>query len=173
MQDSKSKVIEPITPGNGPQPLMPNGKRAKKAGVLVMLGTNALSASRLPFVFVTYKNEPIIGLAHTNAGLMFYATIFNVKGDAICKIVQNRILPNDDEVFYFVKQPHRLFVYNKQDRLVLDLEHVNKWSFRLKGDFYARDGLHVVINDEELIQGGLKYSKNVWFNVPWELTKVW
>lgn len=82
-------------------------------------------------------------------------------------IVKNRYHLNSDKCFRpDLVTPHHLTVFDKQARPALDIEYINNRTVKILGDFYFRNGRHVVIHqDQQLIGNMVKMNGGVLTNM--------
>jgi hypothetical protein len=125
------------------------------------IGDNVVIIQRLPHVIVAVElaqdeYERMLSLEMGPDGLLLSATCFDEKGDALCVIERNQFVRNPENTFRIGGDAHRLIVYGKQNQVLIDIgftDDAGGSRLRLKGDFYVKNGHHVVI-DEKLTSAG-------------------
>jgi hypothetical protein len=174
---------EVLAPGDGPMPMrrypkpsseelamMPESVRKDveaKAGqpidenlppnvVRLYLGSLLTWAYKYPFTVISQGTEDLMVINRDNYGdVWLNAKFFDETGKIMCEIVNNRFRRNPGNTWAFRQTPISIAVLNEESRPVVNVEYINPEAIRITGDFYLRDGFHVILdNDRETQQFG-------------------
>ena len=135
---------------------MANVPDLQESSVRIYFGSSATWTNEFPYTVIAQGNEDMVMLERIGDKIAFSAKFFDQDGKIVCEIVKNQFHVNPHKMFRMEKTDHRLRVFNDEARRVIDVEYINPTAIRLLGDFYMREGRHVVIDEK-----GTSFSKNV------------
>jgi hypothetical protein len=161
-QDARASNV--LTHGSGStppveflgKPVMP-----PDSAMIMFFGNAVAWTSTFPFSVIKQADEDVITINRNNDGIVISAKLFDRTGKIVCEIVDNAFHLNPNKLFRMDKPPHGLRVFNDEARCVLDIEFINERTVRFFGDFYLRNGLHVVMAPTQLLLGDGDYSGNI------------
>jgi len=145
-----------LVPGSAPTP--PTRYPIPEQALAVFLGNSLSFASSFPHVVIEQGDEPLISIDREKGGLVFSAKFFSENGEIIAEIVKNRFFLNASNYFRIERRRNRLTVFDKQARITVDVTYLNKSAVLILGDFYLRNGLHVIITQDEQRFGNVTMS---------------
>jgi len=159
-----------LTPDNIPIPDLDTeekrkGKGIPESAIIVDLGGTVRSyAAKLPFPVVIEQGEWVILLGQDDSRLWISAKFSNEAGQMVCEIEKNTFRVNDQNAFRIEQTPHALTVFDGDAKKVLAVHFLNDHAVRLFGDFYSREGCHVVINERGVLFGHGRSFSNTGLN---------
>ena len=171
MRESESRESNVLTHGNGPTPPVKfptvpiefNYKPAviPDSAMILFLGNAVAWTSTFPHSVITQAGEDLITINRSNDGIVISAKFFDKTGKIVCEIVDNAFHLNNNNVFRMERPPHGLKVFNDEARCVLEVDFINEHAVRFFGDFYLRNGLHVIMTPDQFRLGAGDFSGNI------------
>jgi hypothetical protein len=135
--------------------------RESKSNVFAFLGNSVVWTDKFPMKVLSQMNEEMIVIEREgNSAISLTAKFFNQRGEFICHIVRNRFRLNPANYTMDDSTPHKLVVYDNAKQ-VLSIEYINPRAIRILGDFYLRNGAHLVIGPDEQQIGNVRMSGSV------------
>jgi hypothetical protein len=157
------RVADVTTSSNNPTAITPDSQPRPKTWrpvpddkFLLILGDFLAWKSGLPMVALMQREEPLIVLNEEPTGMSLSANFFNAEGKIVAEIDRNEIHPNPEKFWRLKKTAHRLTVFNDEAKVVMDVQFLNPLTVKIVGQFFARNGVPVVLS-EDGIQLGASY----------------
>lgn len=142
-----------LVPPPGIVPLNLGPLPAQNAQLLVYLGPNLHWITNFPQDIVQQQRvdngpiEPMLTLSKDDDGILVSGIFFDKDGLVLCKLDNNEITYGR-HILEAKKTDHSLVVFDKENFRVIDIEYIDERSIRVLGDFYLRDGYHVVLTPD-------------------------
>lgn len=125
----------------------------------VYLGGSAAWTSGDDLRVIEIKGTDVLRLRRTFSGVAILAKVFSEDGRIVAQIVDNRFYVNPDNFFRMdMPDSHSLVVYDSHQRKVLDVRYLNPHSVKVLGIFQARGALPVVVDENQILIGGLEMT---------------
>ena len=160
-----------LTHGNGPTPpikfpTVPIEFNYKPevipdSAMILFLGNAVAWTSTFPCGAIKQAGEDLITINKSKDGILISAKFFDKNGKVLCEIVDNTFHLNPNNVFRKETPPHGLKVFNDEARCVLEVDFINEHAVQFFGDFYWRNGLHVVMTLDQCRLGADDFSGNI------------
>jgi hypothetical protein len=156
LESVTSNTFEPaayLTPGNDPTPSVDilgiRKDLITPSTIIGLLGSQHLVMTKLPFAVLLKDHIPQMIVERDSMGVYISAKLYDESGSRVICTINKTLLINNDNNRFKIKHdsPNRLVLINRDDNsTVIDVEFVNSLFLRILGDFYMRDGVHVVIS---------------------------
>ena len=150
------KATGVLEPGSGIIPPVPDIPKEHQdviflADMLVFFANHVACIREFPYTIIQQDGEKMLALNKKDDKILLSAKFFNVQGKIVCEIVDNQFHLNLNNVFRFEQEsPHRLVVINDEARPILDIEYINPQAVRIYGDFFVREGFHLIMKEDIL-----------------------
>ena len=155
-----------LSPGTSTTP--PIDGQIPDGSIAIFFGDTATSNSQFPHVVIAQAGEPMLTLGVESNRLWVSANFFSKDGEVIAKIVKNKVYVNKANMTYWMREQtdNRLTVFNKQNKIVIDVVYLNPSAVAILGDFYLRNGFPVIIEPHKVVLGTFEirrsfYQENV------------
>ncbi|HEX4147163.1 MAG TPA: DUF3500 domain-containing protein [Pirellulales bacterium] len=166
----ESEEADLLAPDNIPIPDLDTEEKRKGKGIpesviIVDFGGTVRSfAADFPFPVVKEQGEWVILLGQEGSKLWVSARFYNDAGQMVCEIEKNQLRTNDQNAYRIERTPHALTVFDQEAKKVFAIHFLNDRAVRLFGDFYSREGCHVVINESGVEFGHDRSFSNTGLN---------
>ena len=147
-----------LLPGTSPTP--PIMGQIPEGSIAILLGDTVTSNSSFPHVVISQSDEPMLTLGVEANRLWVSANFFSEDGEIVAKIVKNKVYVNKANMTYWMREQtaSHLTVFNKQNKIVIDVSYLNPSAVSILGDFYLRNKLPVVIEPHRFVLGNTERS---------------
>lgn len=143
-----------LIPADEPNPPLPAGWRSapSNSAMLFTAGSVFVMGQANPTVILKYNKESLLQLKLSEKGALLSGKFFGRNGDVVAVLRDNRIILNRDNVLEFEKDKNSLVIRDKRDFEVINVRHVNRFSFTLTGRMWLPDGGLVELDKDEMRQ---------------------
>lgn len=158
-----------LIPSNKPDPPLPNSCGPDPVPVdalRVYAGSNVGISTSREITVLSVKGVDLIDLRRTPNGIAISARTFGEDGKIVAQIVDNQFYVNPSN-FFRLDRPnnHSLSVYDVRGTKVVDITYINPHSVVILGVFRVPDAPPVVVNENEIVLGGFRFTEGCFVNV--------
>jgi hypothetical protein len=147
------RVPNLLTPGNKATPSF--RRDLPKDAVKLFFGNSVSWTRRFPLPIIQLRGETMLEIGREGLDVWVSGQFFSRDGKIVAQIVTNKFHVNANNVFRIERTPHRLVVFDNENRLTLDIEYLNPSAIRILGDFYLRYGVPISIRMDEQRVGSI------------------
>jgi len=167
-QTSDERETGYLVPDNKPTPELPDKSVPlsifENGFVAVFFGNSVALGKQFPYVVFRQHiksdntTEDMLVLDRKNNGIAITGKFFSKDGKIVASLVKNKFFINGKNYFRKEQTEHRLTIFNDEEKVVIDIQYLNRNSVLILGEYYLRNGLPINIRMDEQKFGSLIMS---------------